>query len=111
MWLKYILVRPLFNLLGRTKKYRLRISGTENVPRYGPLIVAANHQSSADVVAIGLALKPVLVRAHMWPWAKVEIGEGREGALGQILYKGFGVIPIDREARETPKATTTAPSQ
>jgi len=100
MWLRYIILRPPFALLGKTGKYKLKVSGTENVPRYGPFIVVSNHQSSVDIVAIALALKPALVRSHMWPWAKVEIEEGREGALGKMLWKVFGVIPIDRQAHE-----------
>ena len=94
------MLRPPFALLGRTKKYNLKFSGAENVPPYGPFIVVANHQSSVDIVAISLALKPALVRKHMWPWAKAEIGAGREGVLGKLLWKIFGVIPINREAHE-----------
>lgn len=97
MWWRYVFLRPPFALLARTKKYRLKVQGTENVPQYGPFIVVANHQSSIDVVAIALALKPALVRTHLWPWAKAEIAEGKEGLIGRLLWKVFGVIPIDRE--------------
>ncbi len=97
MWWRYVIFRPFFALISKTGKYKLRVSGSENVPKYGPFIVVSNHQSSADVVAIALALKPALVRSHMWPWAKVEIEKGREGLLGVLLWKIFGVIPIDRE--------------
>jgi 1-acyl-sn-glycerol-3-phosphate acyltransferase len=97
MWFRYMILRPPFALIAKTKKYKLKVEGTDNVPRYGPFIVVANHQSSTDIVAIALALKPALVRSHMWPWAKVEIQQGREGILGRLLWKIFGVIPIDRE--------------
>ena len=97
MWWRYVFLRPPFAVLARTKKYRLKVQGRENVPQYGPFIVVANHQSSIDVVAIALALKPALSRTHLWPWAKKEINEGQEGLLGRLLWKVFGVIPIDRE--------------
>lgn len=91
-------------MMGRTKKYNLKISGEENVPRYGPLIVVSNHQTSVDIIAISLALKKVLNRCHMWPWAKVEIEEGKEGFMGKALWKVFGVIPIDREKGDAREA-------
>jgi 1-acyl-sn-glycerol-3-phosphate acyltransferase len=97
MWWRYVLFRPPFALLARTRKYHLKVEGAENVPHYGPFMVVANHQSSIDVVAIALALKPALVRTRLWPWAKTEIAEGKEGLMGRFLWKVFGVIPIDRE--------------
>jgi 1-acyl-sn-glycerol-3-phosphate acyltransferase len=72
------------------------VSGEENIPQAGPLVVIANHQSSADVVAIALALRPLLKRVRMVPWAKTEVGTGKEGKLGMFLYKFFSVIPIER---------------
>ena len=87
MWWRYLLFRPPFALLGKTKKYSLQMTGAENVPRYGPFIVVANHQSSADIVAIALALRPALIHSQMWPWAKIEIRGGQEGPLGSFLWK------------------------
>ena len=104
MWWRYILLRPPFAVLAKTKKYKLKVAGSENIPRYGPFIVVANHQSSTDIVAISLALKAALVRNHMWPWAKVEIRKGREGLLGKALWSVFGVIPIDRETGQSEEA-------
>lgn len=97
MWWRYVLLRPLFAALGRGRAYRLKVEGAANVPRSGPLIVVSNHQFSADVIAVALALKPALTHSHMWPWAKRAIGEGREGFLGKLLWRFFGVIPVDRE--------------
>ena len=104
MWWRYIILRPPFAVLAKTKKYKLKVDGGEHVPRSGPFIVVANHQSSTDIVAIALALKTALVRSHMWPWAKVEIERGREGPLGKTLWKVFGVIPIDRDVGQSEKA-------
>ncbi len=36
--------------------FRLEVSGAENVPRRGPLIIAANHQSFLDIPLLGCAL-------------------------------------------------------
>jgi 1-acyl-sn-glycerol-3-phosphate acyltransferase len=104
MWLKYRIVRPPFAILAKTKKYKLRVQGQENIPKSGPFIVVSNHQSSADIIAVALALKPVLKHVQMWPWAKMEIGEGKEGVLGKWLYSFFGVIPIDREGKNIEEA-------
>jgi 1-acyl-sn-glycerol-3-phosphate acyltransferase len=104
MWWRYILLRPPFAVLAKTKQYKLKVEGSGNVPRYGPFIVVANHQSSTDIVAIALALRKALVRNHMWPWAKVEIQKGREGLLGMALWNIFGVIPIDRETGQSEEA-------
>lgn len=104
MWLKYRIVRIPFAILAKTKKYNLKVTGEENIPKRGPLIVIANHQSSADIIAIALALRPLLKNIQMVPWAKIEIGEGKEGFLGKWLYHFFGVIPIDREGKNIQEA-------
>ncbi len=104
MWWRYIIFRPLFAIVGNSSKYNLKVSGAENVPRYGPFIVVSNHQSSLDIVAIALALKPALTHSHMWPWAKTDIERGKEGPLGWALWKIFGVIPIDRDKKDHSEA-------
>ncbi|MEW6555246.1 MAG: lysophospholipid acyltransferase family protein [Actinomycetota bacterium] len=104
MWWRYVFIRPLFAIGGRTDKYNLKVSGTENVPKYGPFIVVSNHQSSLDIIAVSLALKPALTHSHMWPWAKKDIERGKEGIMGWALWKVFGVIPIDREKKDHSEA-------
>ncbi|MCL6472094.1 MAG: 1-acyl-sn-glycerol-3-phosphate acyltransferase [Firmicutes bacterium] len=37
--------------------YRYRIIGLENIPRKGPVIIAANHQSYLDPIMVALAVK------------------------------------------------------
>ncbi len=55
----YLFIRLLAGLLFRTF-WRLKISGLENVPLSGPLIVAPNHRSYADPPLIGVAVpRPV----------------------------------------------------
>jgi 1-acyl-sn-glycerol-3-phosphate acyltransferase len=104
MWWRYIIFRVPFAMVARSKKYNLKVSGQENVPRYGPIIVVSNHQSSLDIIAVSLALQRVLTRRHMWPWAKTDIEKGKEGFLGWALWKVFGVIPIDREKKDNTEA-------
>ncbi len=104
MWWRYIFIRPLFAIAANTPKYNLQVSGQENIPRYGPFIVLSNHQSSLDIIAVSLALKPALTHSHMWPWAKKEIEKRKEGLMGWALWKVFGVIPIDRESRDNTEA-------
>lgn len=105
MWLRFIIIKPIGMALARKPKYNLRYSGEEHAPFRGPFIVVANHQTGVDVFAVGLAIRKVLSRSRMIPWAKMEIKRGREGLLGWILWHYLGTIPIDRDAAdEAPKA-------
>src|SRR4051794_34979197 len=69
---------------------RLEVSGLEHLPPSGPVLLAGNHDSYWDPVAIGIAAKPVrqihaLAKKELW---------GVPG-LGPVL-NGMGQIPIDR---------------
>ena len=97
MWLRYSILRPIGILVARGEKYRLRYTGTENVPTHGPFIVVSNHQTAVDPIAVALALHKTLKRTAMIPWGKVEVAQGLEGPLGWFLWRVFKVIPIDRE--------------
>ncbi len=69
--------------------WRFRVEGTENVPLTGPLIVACNHVSYMDPVALGVACPRSL--AYM---AKVELF--RMPLLGQLIT-ALGAYPVERE--------------
>ncbi len=97
MWSRYILVCPILILLAKRRKNNLKYTGSENVPRYGPFIVVSNHQTSLDYFVTGLAMKKTVMRRRMIPWAKAEIGEGKEGLLGKFFYHYLGTIPIKRK--------------
>jgi 1-acyl-sn-glycerol-3-phosphate acyltransferase len=96
MWLRYIVLRPFFLLLAKTKKYGLQYTGADNAPIRGPLIAISNHQTEVDGFAIALALHKTLNRTPIVPWAKVEIGRGLEGKTGWVLWRIFDKITIDR---------------
>ena len=89
-------MEPVYRLaeeLGRLpvqKNMRWRVEGLERIPSTGPVLLASNHISYFDPVAIGnLAL---MARRRVRFLAKAELFEGR---LGPVLRK-MGQIPIER---------------
>ena len=69
---------------------RMEVEGLEALPRSGPVLVAGNHDSSMDPVAVGVAARHhrqvrALAKSALW---------GVRG-LGPIL-DGMGQIPIER---------------
>lgn len=81
-WLRG-LGRPLIRLLAR-----LRITGAENFPKAGPLIVVGNHTALLD---------PVLM-AIFSPWP-VDIIGGTDiprERFSEIISSGYGFIPVKR---------------
>src|SRR3954454_20515451 len=68
---------------------RLEVSGLEHLPTSGPTLLAGNHDSYWDPVAIGLAGLPrrqicALAKSSLW-----------KPGLGKVL-DGMGQIPIER---------------
>jgi 1-acyl-sn-glycerol-3-phosphate acyltransferase len=73
---------------------RLEVSGLEHLPTDGPLLLAGNHDSYWDPIAIGIAGLPrrqicALAKASLW-----------KPGLGKIL-DGMGQIPIERGKGDT----------
>ncbi len=73
---------------------RLEVSGVEHLPRCGPVLLAGNHDSYWDPLAIGIAELP---RRQIRALAKSSIW--RVPGLGRIL-DGIGQIPIERGASD-----------
>lgn len=73
---------------------RLEVSGVEHLPRCGPVLLAGNHDSYWDPLAIGIAGLP---RRQIRALAKSSIW--RVPGLGRIL-DGMGQIPIERGASD-----------
>lgn len=76
---------PIAGLWGR-----LEVSGLEQLPADGPVLLVANHDSYWDPLAIGLAARPrrqihALAKSTLWKYRPV----------GAVL-DGMGQIPIER---------------
>jgi 1-acyl-sn-glycerol-3-phosphate acyltransferase len=78
---------PIVSLWGR-----LKVEGLEVLPRSGPLLVVANHDSQTDPIAIGVAARQ---RRQIRALAKRSLWD--KPGLGRVL-DGMGQIPIERAA-------------
>ena len=70
---------------------RLEVEGLEHLPESGPVLLAGNHDSYWDPIAIGMAGLPrrqikALAKSSLW-----------KPGIGKVL-DGMGQIPIDRGA-------------
>ena len=74
---------------------RMEVEGLETLPRSGPVLVAGNHDSNMDPIAIGVAARK---RRQIRALAKAELWNVR--GLGPIL-NGMGQVPILRGEGDT----------
>jgi 1-acyl-sn-glycerol-3-phosphate acyltransferase len=81
---------PLVSLWGR-----LEVEGLEVLPRGGPTLVVANHDSQTDPLAVGVAARK---RRQIRALAKKPLWD--KPGLGRVL-DGMGQIPIERAAGDT----------
>jgi 1-acyl-sn-glycerol-3-phosphate acyltransferase len=89
-------LRPLFFLF-----FRPTVTGRENVPLTGPVILASNHLSFIDSFAIPLmAPRKVgyLAKAEYWR------GSGISGWASRTLFTALGALPVEREASRAAQA-------
>ena len=70
--------------------WRLRVTGTEHIPPTGPLIVACNHVSYLDPVALGVGMPRMLTYLAKKQLFTIPV-------LGPVL-RGLSVVPLDRDA-------------
>jgi cytidylate kinase len=76
---------------------RLRFEGDVSaIPRDGPLIVAANHASSADPVLIGAFLNQIFDRPLNWLGKRELV----EFPLTGWAFRMAGIHPVDRDAAD-----------
>ncbi len=75
---------------------RFRLAGIENIPREGPVLLAANHRSYFDVAAIGVVAarlnRPVRFLAKRELFDAPVVGQ---------LARALGGILVDRESRSS----------
>jgi 1-acyl-sn-glycerol-3-phosphate acyltransferase len=95
-WTLKILLTPVFYVV-----FRIRIAGGRQVPRQGPVILVANHQSFCDSLFI-----PFSLRRRVTFLAKAEYFDDPKQAW---FYRGAGQIPIRRGGgSESTRALETA---
>jgi 1-acyl-sn-glycerol-3-phosphate acyltransferase len=69
--------------------YRVQIKGRANIPKRGPVILAANHRSFMDSLFL-----PLVIRRRVTFVAKAEYFDSKKTAW---FFRGVGQIPIRRE--------------
>jgi len=94
--LKYIVLGPFLRIL-----YRPKVTGLDNVPASGPVIMAINHNSFVDSIFL-----PLMVKRPMTFLAKDEYftTPGFKGFWMRTFFKGVGQVPIDRSGGNASEA-------
>ena len=96
----YLLVRfvlrPLFWITCRPT-----VTGRENVPLTGPVMIATNHLSFIDSIAI-----PLVAPRRVGYLAKAEYWQGRgvSGWLQRALFTALGALPVERGTHRAAQA-------
>ncbi|MGN8027282.1 lysophospholipid acyltransferase family protein [Microbacterium sp. 22242] len=90
----YLLGRLILAPLARLV-YRPRVEGRANVPKTGPIIVASNHLSFIDSIAIPVAAPR---RVHFLAKSSYFEGTGFKGRLVASFMRAVGAIPVRRGA-------------
>jgi len=82
-WLLKLILTPIFFLF-----WRVKVEGRENIPKTGPAVLAANHQSFCDSFFI-----PLVVRRKVTFLAKAEYFDSWKTAW---FFRAAGQIPVRR---------------
>ena len=82
-WVLKAILTPVFFVL-----WRVKVEGRENIPKHGPVVLAANHQSFCDSFFI-----PLVVRRKVTFLAKAEYFDSWKTAW---FFRAAGQIPIRR---------------
>jgi 1-acyl-sn-glycerol-3-phosphate acyltransferase len=92
----HFVIRPIVWVL-----FRPRVTGRENVPPTGPVILASNHLSFIDSIAI-----PIVAPRRVTYLAKAEYftGSGLGGWLSRALFTALGALPVERGTQRAAQA-------
>ncbi len=82
--------------------FRPWVTGTENVPKTGPVILASNHLSFIDSVFLPLVLDRNVVFLAKSDYFT---GKGIKGMLTRWFFKATGQLPIDRSGGKASEAS------
>jgi 1-acyl-sn-glycerol-3-phosphate acyltransferase len=94
---KNLIVGPIVKTV-----FRPWISGAENIPRTGGVILASNHLSFVDSVFLPLLIeRPIVFLAK----SDYFTGRGIKGALVRLFFKSTGMLPIDRSGGKASEAS------
>ncbi|MCU9518679.1 1-acyl-sn-glycerol-3-phosphate acyltransferase [Corynebacterium sp. ES2794-CONJ1] len=97
---KYIVMGPFLKLYNRPE-----ITGAENIPHTGGVILASNHQSVMDSFYL-----PLMISRHVTFLAKSEYftGTGVIGAIQRWFFNTVGQVPLDRTSSDAKAALEEA---
>ncbi|MEI4272529.1 lysophospholipid acyltransferase family protein [Klenkia sp. LSe6-5] len=95
-FLARFVLRPLFILMCRPT-----VVGAERVPRSGPVLLASNHLSFIDSIAI-----PLMAPRKVGYLAKAEYftGSGLKGWLTKTVFTALGARPVERDSQRAAQA-------
>jgi 1-acyl-sn-glycerol-3-phosphate acyltransferase len=82
-WILKVILTPVFYVL-----WRVKVEGREHVPRRGPVVLAANHQSFCDSFFL-----PLVLRRRVTYVAKAEYFESWHTSW---FFRAAGQIPMNR---------------
>ena len=82
--------------------FRPWVTGVENIPRTGGLILASNHLSFIDSVFL-----PLVIDRRIYFLAKSDYftGRGIKGFFTKAFFNGTGMLPIDRSGGKASEAS------
>lgn len=85
---KHVLLGPYVR-----RRVHLEVSGSDNIPARGPVVIAANHLAEIDSLML-----PLATTRRLAFFAKAEYfrGSGLRGLLSRAFFAGTGQIPVDR---------------
>jgi len=82
--------------------FRPWVTGVENIPRTGGVILASNHLSFIDSVFL-----PLVIDRRIFFLAKSDYftGRGLKGFISRAFFNGTGMLPIDRSGGKASEAS------